>query len=307
MTTGLKSEFESNGYLKVPQALEPEDLSVLITCADRLIDEFSGKLKSHGQLKSDYRSESFESRIVSILQESGEPQPHWTRYFFGPELHSIVTSPRLLNVLSPLVGPEVLFNGGCQLRSKQPTRFHDQLSNLPWHQDTQYYGEITQHLDIVTVWIPLVDVDESNGCLWIIPGSHRWGLLHGARDHEQNMRTRENVEKRGEPISIPMKTRDILLFHNLTFHSSRENRTQRARWNVDIRFMANPACRILSDEEREAEEFLAEKMRKSKKPSLVVQGKGAGVRWEDWRKSYSGRLQTLGDAVNRSHLQVANV
>ena len=295
MPPDLKSEFESNGYLKVPQALEPEDLSVLITCADRLLDEFSGKLKSNGQLKSDYGSESFDSRIVSILQESGEPQPPWTPYFFGPELHSIVTSPRLLNVLSPLVGPEILFNGGCQLRSKPPTRFHDELSNVPWHQDTQYYGEITQHLDIVTVWIPLVDVDESNGCLWIIPGSHRWGLLDGARDHEQNMRTRENVEKRGEPISIPMKTRDILLFHNLTFHSSGENHTQRARWNVDIRFMANPACRILSDEERKAEKFLAEKMRKSKKPSLVVQGKGAGVSWEDWRKSYPGRLQTLGD------------
>ena len=127
------------------------------------------------------------------------------------------------------------------------------------------------------------------------PGSHRWGLLHDARDHEQNMRTRENVEKHGEPISIPMKTRDILLFHNLTFHSSRENRTQRARWNVDIRFMANPACRILSDAEREADKFLAEKMRRSKKPSLVVQGKGAGVSWEEWRKRYPGRLQTLGD------------
>ena len=53
------------------------------------------------------------------------------------------------------------------------------------------------------------------------------------------------------PDSIPMKTGDILLFHKLTFHSSRENRTQRARWNVDIRFMANPACRILYDEERD--------------------------------------------------------
>ena len=97
------------------------------------------------------------------------------------------------------------------------------------------------------------------------------------------------------PDSIPMKTGDILLFHKLTFHSSRENRTQRARWNVDIRFMANPACRILSDEEREAEKFLAEKMRKSKKPSLVVQGNGSGVSWKDWRKSYPGRIQTLGD------------
>ena len=79
MPPDLKSEFESNGYLKVPQALEPEDLSVLIRCADRLIDEFSGKLQSNGQLKSDYRSESFDW----IPSTMGRSRSIWTSLRFG--------------------------------------------------------------------------------------------------------------------------------------------------------------------------------------------------------------------------------
>ena len=57
-----------------------------------------------------------------------------------------------------------------------------EVTAWPWHQDTQYYGNPTQHLHVISVWIPLVDVDERNGCLHLLPGSHRWGLLGGARD-----------------------------------------------------------------------------------------------------------------------------
>ncbi len=280
----LKCTFESQGYIEIPQALEPEELENLESCANRLTDEFVQKLISQGKLHSAYEDEPIDQRIVSILEKSGEGQPAWTSQFFGPELHAIINSPRILDNLSPLLGPNILFNGGYQLRAKQPTRFHDRLTKFPWHQDTQYYGEITKSLDIITVWIPFADVDESNGCIWMIPGSHKWGLLEGARDKESNMRPFEDIEKRGEPVSVPMQRGDILLFHNLTFHSSKENRTQRARWNVDIRFMTTPGSHPETDAERDAIAFLSQKMRRSRKPSLPVKGKGAGISWDQWRK-----------------------
>src|ERR1051325_7297505 len=46
---------------------------------------------------------------------------------------------------------------------------------FPWHQDNGYtFIEPQQYL---TLWIPLVDVDEANGCPWIAPGRHKYGTL----------------------------------------------------------------------------------------------------------------------------------
>ncbi len=46
---------------------------------------------------------------------------------------------------------------------------------FPWHQDNGYtFIEPQQYL---TLWIPLVDVDEENGCPWIAPGWHKRGTL----------------------------------------------------------------------------------------------------------------------------------
>jgi ectoine hydroxylase-related dioxygenase (phytanoyl-CoA dioxygenase family) len=63
----------------------------------------------------------------------------------------------------------------------------------------------------------------------VIPGSQRWGLLAGALRPDLNIRTFEDVERRGKAIPVPMKRGDVLLFGNLTFHASKLNRTQGVR------------------------------------------------------------------------------
>ena len=58
----------------------------------------------------------------------------------------------------------------------------DRNSAFPWHQDSHYYNKAktgqweanTEHMQVVTVWITLVDANLGNGCLWVVPGSHKW-------------------------------------------------------------------------------------------------------------------------------------
>ena len=145
------------------------------------------------------------------------------------------------------------------------------------HQDSQYYGEPTQHAHIVTVWIPLVDVDKGNGCLYVIPGSNRWGLVGGARDENNRIRSFEDVEARGTPVPVPMKTGDILLFSNLTFHGSKVNLSDAVRFSLDIRYVRTPGTYAASELEQAGETFMFEKVMKNKSiPPMVVRGDQPG-------------------------------
>ena len=125
--------------------------------------------------------------------------------------------------------------------------------------------------------------------MWVIPGSHKWGLLPSARGEDQNMRSFENVEERGDPIPIPMNFGDILVFHNLTFHASKINQSDQVRWSTDIRFRTTPGYMKLSKEEKVGHEALDQALRSSLKPSLVVKSQHAATiqtfeEWETKRK-----------------------
>jgi len=279
----LKEMYETQGYVVASGLLNGGDIDLLRSCVKRLTDDFAEKLLAEEKLVSGYKAEPFEQRIVSILEESGASSPSWTNCFLGRELYDLVQCPHLVDGLATLLGADVFFTGGYQLRAKQPTRYHDRLTEFPWHQDTQYYGLHTQHLHIITAWIPLVDVDEDNGCLWFVPGSHTWGAFDGKRDELQNMRSAVDVEERGIATAVPMKVGDVVFFHNLVFHSSQQNKTPLARWNVDIRFSPTPGTGQESVEAKEASVVFAQKMEKSGKPSMVVKGQGAGISYEEWR------------------------
>src|SRR5208337_4412923 len=48
-------------------------------------------------------------------------------------------------------------------------------TEFPWHQDNGYVA--IEPATNVTIWAALDDVDERNGCVWVVPGSHAKGLL----------------------------------------------------------------------------------------------------------------------------------
>ena len=47
----------------------------------------------------------------------------------------------------------------------------------PWHQDSGVVNASADDTDMLTVWFPLMDTDAENGCLQVIPGSHRGEVL----------------------------------------------------------------------------------------------------------------------------------
>ena len=89
----------------------------------------------------------------------------------SPVLTAFAAHPAIKDICHDLIGDDVrlYWDQSVYKKTQSPQEF-------PWHQDNGYtFIEPQQYL---TLWIPLVDVDEENGCPWIAPGvaqaRHRW-------------------------------------------------------------------------------------------------------------------------------------
>ncbi len=247
--------YRDQGFLIMRQCINPDDLSSARVLIDELVDRHASELYRAGKISSLHEGESFERRMVVINEEAGFKTRNWdvTEVSDSPELYPLILHPVILDTVESLLGSEIAWTGSYAARPKIPQH---ELTAFPWHQDSQYYGAPTQQLHVVSVWIPLVDADEHNGCLYLIPGSHKWGLLNGERGADRNIRTFEDVEKKGEPIALPMRVGDILFFTNLTCHTSKLNSSDKVRWSVDLRYIVPPEAEALTEHEQKGYDTL---------------------------------------------------
>ena len=242
--------YRNGGYLLLPGVFDEAALQPVHAAIEAEVDRLADRFYREGKVSSRFADEPFNRRLVLLCEEAGESvkiRELRTRAAVTPALYQFVRHPALLDLMTALLGPEVAWTGSFAVRVKLP---ETEETAFPWHQDTQYYGNPTQHLHVISVWIPLVDVDERNGCMHLLAGSHQWGLLGGARDDQRVVRMFEDVEERGKPVVLPMRRGGVLAFSNLTCHASTLNTTNQMRWSVDLRYVVPEAAAERSDDER---------------------------------------------------------
>ena len=292
----IKTAYERDGYVVLKDIIDHQDLEPMRDFIKAKVDAYSRELYNEGKLSSLYADESFERRYAAICEELDILPRNWSFGIFGRELYDLYNLPGVLHVIRLLLGFEVSNIGTPALRTKLPRSV---ITSFPWHQDSQYFdqsvvGKKEKHtggLHMVTVWVPLVEATVENGCCWVIPGSHRWGLLDGARGADMNVRMEENVEARGTPVPIPLKPGGALFMSNLTVHTSKVNTTRKSRWSIDFRYFPTPDRAELTPEAREAAEFIKSKQLAGGIVPLVVLTEGHKPTWKEWESVFLAQQQ----------------
>ena len=308
MTDGERAAaWRRDGYLMVRGALAPEYLDPIRAFIGERVDAFAGACHAAGDIATLHVQEPFGRRYAAIREElSARPEPRQLGFaatdLCTRALYDLYTHPAIAEVLRVIVGPEVTLHGISVIRVKLP---EDSRSSIPWHQDSHYYNERrtgtfeanTEHMRVVTAWVPLVDADLDNGCLWVIPGSHRWGFLAGARAETGKVLIPEDVERRGTPTPLPMKVGDIVFLTNLTLHASKVNSTDRVRWSHDFRYHPTAASTPAGTPERAATDYLDAKSRSLGTEPLRVIGEGPTPTWEQWERTSRAHRAALATSA----------
>ncbi|MEQ1821768.1 MAG: phytanoyl-CoA dioxygenase family protein [Fimbriimonadaceae bacterium] len=137
---------------------------------------------------------------------------------WDPKSLDWMTDPRINEVITALSGGVEPFAVQTMLYFKPPGARGQAL-----HQDQYYLRAVPG--TCVAAWLALDDCDEENGCMMVVPGSHRWPLLCTTEADTTQSFTDVTVPlppgERAEPCV--MKAGDVLFFHGLLVHGSFPN------------------------------------------------------------------------------------
>ena len=150
--------FRTNGYhLNKQQLFAPEKL-------DRLEAIFDEHLAEKGDKLSDELD---------------------TPHFRDPRLLDFLLSDEVLDLVEPLVGPDIAL-WTSHFISKEP--FTGRAT--PWHEDSAFWnGRLSEYDRIVTVWLALGPSNRENGCMRVIPGTHENGGFSEYRPTDMTTQT----------------------------------------------------------------------------------------------------------------------
>lgn len=135
------------------------------------------------------------------------------------------------------------------IKSEGVSLFSDKLNfkrpggaPFPWHQDNPYWAFLCKHLDqLVSVAIVLDDSSVENGCLWLIPGSHKHGALECFQDRGNVGRLYTDIDRYdlNEPKAMDLPAGSIVYFHGDIVHGSQGNKTEEKRRLLLLTYQPN--------------------------------------------------------------------
>ena len=255
LTKAQVDDFHQNGYLAVDRLLDYElDLKPVIDEYEQLLEDLCEQWVAEGRLPQPYSDLPFERRLVEVYRAgikyqqafdialpNSKVQPD-TPIHLGPAVFNMLRSPRLLAAVESLIGGEIYSNPIQHVRIKPPAsviRRGDQdqalIGRTHWHQDNGVSLPEADETRMLTAWVAVSEATAENGCLQVLPKSHREGIaLHCSTVDQLGIPAPLIPQADAKPV--PLSPGGVLFFHPLCKHASLDNQSDAFRWSFDLRY-----------------------------------------------------------------------
>jgi len=198
--------YNEQGYLPLPGFLRAD-------AVDRLVDEVYEALEAtHDRARASFQTATSESdRLTQCM-----------KYLRGSMLDTLINGEATLSIASQLIG-------GTAHRYLPFTAVKPGGGGgtFDYHQDNNY----TQHepaVGSINIWVALVDMTTENGCLQVIPGSHKKGQWQSRQSDYGDNHRKIDVDP-DTLLPVRMRAGDAVAFTRWTVHGSGPNTTDAAR------------------------------------------------------------------------------
>lgn len=232
VTPEQEARFHEQGFLAIENAFSPQAVQGAL----------DGMLRLIGGEVPGYRGIQFESTARDLLPSLAAEQrqdvvrkiSHFTQH--DARLHAIATHPRMLAVCERLIGDKPgIFEDKALIKPPRIGR------EKPWHQDHAYWN-LPLDARVVTAWIALDHASLENGCMFLIPGSHREGpVVHFKR---RDWQICDDQVQRGRVVAAPLGPGGVLLFDSYLQHGTPANVSPRRRRALQFVYVPAAAGRI---------------------------------------------------------------
>jgi phytanoyl-CoA hydroxylase len=219
----LRRDYDRDGYVVVRDVLDRD----LVAAAGRHVEWL-------GARHPDRRGEDLDHDLVA-------DDPFWLR---------LVGDDRLLDLAEVFLGSDLALFASHYIA--KPAR-----SGRPvlWHQDAGYWP--LEPMAVVTLWLAVDPSTPANGCLRVLPGSHR-GDVHTLRarpdvDSVLGSESTMEVDERAA-VDVVLAPGDVEVHHPGLLHASEPNRSDHRRCGLTIRYIP-ASTRILGDERQRTSAF----------------------------------------------------
>ena len=224
-------QFKRDGYLRGGKVLDDDQVRVLQDEVGRVIEEFGGSGPQPVLCRNLSGHDNRPVWQIVNIWEASDP------------FRNLIYNTRIGEEMSQLTGAGTL------------RIWHDQIQYKPaetggvnmWHQDAPLWP-ILAPMTEVTAWVALDDVDEENGCMSMVPGSHLWGNQIAFLNTLPSFDAMP-AEFQGHKIEVrrcPVRKGEVHFHHALVWHGSHANNSGRPRRAIALHYMTNETRYVAS-------------------------------------------------------------
>ena len=228
------AQYEREGFLRLGKVLSDSDLAAL---RQRIDDIMLGRARVN-----------YDRMLMQLDSDSGkyEDAPAQTRGFkhatlnyrkiqeleFDPLFLAFMQRPVFREICAHVYGPDTPVATFRAMFMNKPAR---KGTWLPWHQDRWIFLDRDP---LITVWTALDPATVANGCVQVIPGSHRFGIINPT--HPSAFLTAEQATQHApsdKVVWLELAAGEAVLLHNWLLHASDVNKTDIPRRAFSVCYM----------------------------------------------------------------------
>lgn len=225
--------YQDNGYVVLGKLLDDAELSALCQRIDDImlgkakidysrimmqLDSKTGDYGDAGVQSKGFKGATLDYRKIQDLE-------------YDPLFLKFMKEPIFRDICKRVYGDKPI-NAFRAMFMNKPAQ---KGTYLPWHQDRWRFLDRDP---LITVWTALDPATQKNGCVQIIPGSHKQGLINP--DHDSGFLTKPQVGEYApvdKIVYLELKAGEVALLHNWLLHASDVNKSDIARRAFSVCYM----------------------------------------------------------------------